>query len=236
MGLGRAVEGLGPGGRVLVKINLARPAAPGCPRTHMPLLAALIHYVAAHGGRCALAEGANGYLEANLDADGFFRLVEPGTVDLVEVDAEACELVEVNGQRHYIPSCFKDFPLRIALPATTKREGMLYSGNVKLFVGAVPHRFYQEGGQTVGWRPLVHRQLDRTVANIFLAMERAAPFHWYINGGASHHQRRGGFYLDGPFIGNDALELDNYLYKRYFSDCAYPEYLAILGRRLALDS
>lgn len=210
---------------VLLKINLARPAKPNHPRTDAGLLAKMIEYVSAYGGSCAIAESANGYLRENLEQAGLTGLIQKHKVRVIDLDLEEAEQVIIDGEKHYIPKCFRNYSLRIGLPATSKRPGMIYSNNIKLFVGAVPRSMYQLEEQVVDWRPRVHVDLHRSVANIFKAVQTYAPFTWFINGGLAMHESRGEFMLDGILVGNDAAELDLYVQERYFFDLEKPDYL-----------
>jgi uncharacterized protein (DUF362 family) len=210
---------------VLLKINLARPAKPNHPRTDAGLLAGVIEYVSACGGSCAIAESANHYLSKNLEQAGLEGLIQKHRVRVIDLDLEEAEQVITGGEAHYIPKCFREYGLRIGIPATSKRPEMLYSNNVKLFVGAVPRRMYQLGGQVLDWRPRVHVDLHRSVSNIFKAVQAYSPFSYFINGGLAMHESRGEFMLDGIFVGNDAAELDLHLLERYFADVEKPDYL-----------
>ena len=65
IGLGAAI---GESGSVLIKINLAHPPEPGHPRTDPSLLAKVVQYVARYEARCAIAEGADGFLLQNRES------------------------------------------------------------------------------------------------------------------------------------------------------------------------
>lgn len=222
LGLREKIE---QGQSVLVKINLARPAKPNHPRTDAGLLARVIEYANACGGSCAIAESANGYLTKNLEQAGLAGLIQRHQVRVIDLDLEEAEQVIIDGEEHYIPKCFREYGLRIGIPATSKRPEMIYSNNVKLFVGAVPRRMYQLGDTVLDWRPRVHVDLHRSVANIFKAVQTYAPFTWFMNGGLAMHESRGEFRLEGILVGNDAAELDQYVLGRYFSDLEKPDYL-----------
>ncbi|MCL2351494.1 MAG: hypothetical protein FWC55_03070, partial [Firmicutes bacterium] len=152
-------------------------------------------------------------------------------IKVIDIDSEDSEEVLANGEKHHIPKCFKEYPVRIAIPAASKREGMIYSNNVKLFVGAVPRKMYQldntEASRGVP-RPKIHQNLHLSVANIFLAVNSYSSFQFYINGGLSYNETIGEFSIQELFIGDDALELDCHIFHKYFNSCEYPEYLDIL--------
>lgn len=227
---------------VLIKINLSGLYMKNSPRTDMVLLRTVVDYIYQHGGRCAVAEGARGNLKENLVASGFEDTLNKYGINVIDVDLEDYDEVSSFGECHYIPKCFQDYPLRIAIPSCSKRQGMLYSNNIKLFVGAVPRKMYQidnadECSLTKGVpRPKLHLNLHSSVANLFYAINKYSPFHFFINGGLSFNENIGEFNFDKLFIGNNALELDCHLFQTYFSDCEYPNYIKIIENRLSNDN
>ncbi len=221
---------------VLIKINLSRPYTKNLPRTDMTILKAIISYTYESGGSCAIAEGASGFLTENLINSGAEDILKQYNVRVIDIDSEDSEEVLCNGEKHYIPKCFKEYPVRIAIPATSKREGMIYSNNIKLFVGAVPRKMYQLDNADASSgvpRPKIHKNLQLSVANLFLAVNSYSPFEFYINGGLSYNENIGEFCMKELFIGNDALELDCHIFQKYFNGCEYPEYLDILKNAMS---
>ena len=222
---------------VLIKINMGKYRK-NHPRTDTTLLRSIIDYIYESGGRCAIAEGSDGYLTKNLIDYGFEDTLKRYHVKVIDIDSEDSEEVLSYDEKHYIPKCFKEYPIRIAIPATSKREGMIFSNNIKLFVGAVPRKMYQLDGVDAGIsapRPRIHQNLHLSVANLFLAIQSYSPFQFYINGGASFNENIGEFSFSETFVGNDALELDCHMFKAFFNDCEYPDYLDILRARVAND-
>jgi uncharacterized protein (DUF362 family) len=210
---------------VLVKINLSRPAAPGHPRTDPFLLSELIKYIYANNGTCAIAESANRYLAVNLEQAGLTDIISRYNVKVIDLDFEDTEEITYNGEKHYIPKCFQAYGIRIALPVASKREGMVFSNNIKLFVGAVPRRMYQIDNKIVDWRPRVHLDLHKSVADIYDSIQRYSPFTVFINGGLAMDEKKGEFLINEILVGNDGLELDLYILKKYFGYLDIPEYL-----------
>lgn len=213
---------------VLIKVNLARSAEPNHPRTDANLLTEVINYIYSKGGTCTIAESANGYLRTNLEQAGLSDIIRKNNVEVIDLDFEEVEQVTIIGEDHYIPKCFKNYGVRIAIPATSKRPDMVFSNNVKLFVGAVPRRFYQVDNKTVDWRPRVHIDLHKSVANIFSSIQWYSPFHFFINGGLAMAEKSGEFRFKETLIGNDGIELDLYVFKSYFSSYEVPDYLKLL--------
>ncbi len=210
---------------VLIKINLSRPPVPGHPRTDADILSKVIQYIYSRGGTCALAEGSHGYLGKNLAEIGLSEVIARFHVKVIDVDMEEADKIIMNGEEHYIPKCFKQYGIRIAMPAASKRPGMIFSNNVKLFVGAVPRRMYQINNEIVDWRPRVHIDLHHSVANIYRAIQAYAPFHYYINGGLAMSEEMGEFPLKDILIGDDGVELDDYVLKNFFKSVEPPVYL-----------
>lgn len=212
--------------KALIKINLARPPVKNHPRTSVELIKYVVEYMARYDVKCTLAEGADGYLEYNLREIGLSEFLDTYNVDVLDLDSEEVEKITVDEDTHFIPRCLLDYDIRIAIPMVSKRENSIYSNNVKLFVGAVPRKFYQIG-KTVTWRPRLHLNLHKSVASLFMAMEMYAPFDFYVNGGLAMDEHKGEFHIPEVFVGNDALELDEHVRKKYF-DIEMPKYLETL--------
>ena len=211
IGLGTAIR---EDGSVLIKINLAHQPEPLHPRTDPSLLLQVIQYIARHEARCAIAEGANGFLPQNIESIGFGDMVREYQVKLIDLDLEDTDCIVVDGEEHYLPKCLRNYPVRLGIPATSKRPGLTFSNNVKLFVGAVPRRMYQngEGGSP---RPRVHTDLHRSVANIYRSIMAYAPFRFFVNGGKAMFEDRGEIDLKETFVSDDALELDQFVLDKF---------------------
>jgi len=222
---------------VLIKINLSGTYQKNHPRTDMTLLKKVVTYIYSNGGKCAIAEGSSRCITENLAASGFGETIKKFDVKVINVDLlDEYEKVESYGECHYIPKCFQKYPVRVAIPAASKRKDMLYSNNIKLFVGAVPRRMYQldDSDVTSGVpRPKLHQNLHLSVANLFLAIKKYSEFQFYINGGLAYNENIGEFILADTFVGNNALELDLHIFHTFFNDCEYPEYLDILKARIS---
>ena len=222
---------------VLIKINMAKIGMPNYPRTDIELLTRVVKYIRKNGARCAIAEGADGDLTKNLYLSGLEGFLRKHDVKIIDIDLEACDEVISYGERHYIPKCFKEYPLRVAIPVTSKRQDRLYSNNVKLFVGSVPQKFYQledpDSSLELFPRPKLHQNIDTSIANLFFAIQDYSRFDYFVNGGVSFNEKQGEFSINETFIGDDAYELDSHMYNKYFSDCEYPKYLDIIKERIA---
>ncbi len=210
IGLGAAIR---EGGSVLIKVNLAHPPEPRHPRSDPALLAQVIRYVAHYKAGCAIAEGADGFLQQNLESIGLGGLIQEYRLKVLDLDLEDTDCVTVDDEKHYLPKCLKDYAVRLGIPATSKRPGMIFSNNVKLFVGAVPRRMYQ-CGEAGAPRPRVHVDLHKSVAGIYRAVMAYAPFGFFVNGGQAMFEDRGEINLCEVLIGDDALELDQFVLKQ----------------------
>lgn len=217
---------------VLIKVNLCRPAEPGHPRTDPNLLIKVIEYIMLCGGKCTIAESANGYLKRNLEIMGLNSIMGKYDVEVIDLDFEDVIKIEIEDEEHYVPKCFINYGVRIGIPATSKRPEMIFSNNVKLFVGAVPRRMYQIGESTT-WRPRVHVNLHKSVANIYRAIQQYAPFEFFINGGVAMDEHKGEFLLKEILLSNDGLELDFYILNNIFNSHEIPGYIKkLIGERL----
>ncbi|MFZ5354865.1 MAG: DUF362 domain-containing protein [Bacillota bacterium] len=212
---------------VLIKINLARPPEPEHPRTDAEILNNVVTYFINKGCVCAVAECADGYLDDNLKSIGLESLTKDPRVRILDLDKEEADRVTINGEEHYVPKCLKEYKLRIAIPAASKRPNAIFSNNVKLFVGAVPRKMYQIG-ETVCWRPRIHIDLHKSVANVYRAIMEYAPFHLFINGGKAMQENYGEFDFDAILVGDNGLELDKYIADNIFK-IERPDYINILS-------
>lgn len=210
-------------GSALIKINLARPPEIGHPRTDPMLLTKIIRYAIDNGCNCAIAESADGYLKENLKKIGLKWLLEEQKVEVIDLDFEDFDTVNIEDEEHYIPKCLKDYGVRIAIPVTSKRINMIFSNNIKLFVGAVPRKMYQIG-EPVSWRPKIHLDLHKSVANIYKAIMKYAPFGFYVNGGNAFNEKVGEFKFEEILVDKNAMELDGYILNNIFK-IEEPEYI-----------
>lgn len=215
---------------IVIKVNIARPPECGHPRTDPFLISQVVEYVYLNHGRCTIAESANGYLKENLYRIGLEKLINKFEVNLIDLDFEETESIEIDDEIHYIPKCLKNFDVRIGIPATSKRPGMIFSNNIKLFVGAVPRNMYQIGN-SVSWRPKIHINLHKSVTNIYKAIQEYSPFQFFINGGLAMDEKIGEFEFVDILVGNDGLEMDKYIIDNIFK-IEKPEYITNLEKML----
>jgi uncharacterized protein (DUF362 family) len=223
IGFGASVK---DGGSLLIKINLVHPHGAGHPRTDPFLLKEVLDYALEYRARCAIAEGADGFLLPNLESTGLGEYIRKHQIALLDLDNEPFDQIKINDEIHYLPQCLKDYAVRLAVPAASQRPGMTFSNNIKLFVGAVPRRMYQDG-QAGSGRPRVHTHLHKSIVNIYRAITRYSPFGFYVNGGKAMFETTGEIDLDETLIGNDALEMDCFILKSF--GLPPPEYIRNLS-------
>ena len=194
-----------------LKINLSSPPTAGHPRTDPHLIALLVDYADRVGVTTTVIEGADGHLEQNLRLVGLGEWLDDGRMACVDTDGAAVKTIRVpDGEVHYLPQCLLDFDLRVALPVTSQRPNQTFSNNVKLFVGIVPRRYYQDGTLGVP-RPRIHTDLHRSVANLYCAVQRFAPFHFFVNGAPLAVHGSSADSLGKYLVSDNGLELDRYV-------------------------
>ena len=147
-------------------------------------------------------------------------------VKLIDLDLADTDCILVDDEKHFLPKCLRNYPVRLAMPASSKRPGITFSNNVKLFVVAVPRGMYQngEGGSP---RPRVHADLHRSVANIYRAIMAYAPFHFFVDGGKAMFENRGEIDLEEAFLGDDGIELDQFVLDKFGVES--PDYIRSLA-------
>ncbi len=214
----------------LIKINLARPPEINHPRSDTVLLKKVIEYFLEKEIHLSICESADGYLKENLKTIGLLDFFINHNVNIIEIDNTDTIEIKIKSQSIFIPKLFKEFDYRISLPCASKRKDMLFSNNIKNFVGATPRKYYLNPDGKERWRAKLHDFLTDSVCNVFNAMELESKFHYYINGGNAYSETNGLFNLKEYYISDNAIELDEYIYNTYFTDVEKPEYLKILKR------
>jgi len=206
-----------------LKVNLVRPPESGHPRSDSCLMKAIARYAGSLGVSCTIIEAADGHLEENLRCIGLGRWLDEGMVSCLDLDETEVEQVTVpDGQIHYLPICLRDFDIRMAHPLTSLRPGMVFSNNVKLFVGLVPRAYYQDGPPGVP-RPRIHADLHRSIASLYQAVMSYAPFHFYVNVGPILVESSDVTSLGKYLVSDDGLELDRHVLREL--GLSNPEYL-----------
>jgi uncharacterized protein (DUF362 family) len=216
--------------KVIIKINLAGLPEKNHPRTDSQLLENVIHFFLDMGFMITICESADGYLSMNLCSIGLDWMTQSKFIQIIDLDEQEYFNVDTNGQKISIPNYLKTNDLKISIPCTSKRENMLFTNNIKNFFGATPRVEYLRTGQG-RWRSTLHDELTKSVINVYKSFENHAKFDLYINGGNSYRECDGSFNFDKVFISNSAIELDQHIFDRYFSNAAMPEYLIQIQKK-----
>jgi hypothetical protein len=221
--------------RILIKINLSRPPIKDLhPRTDKMLLQSILSILKDLGKVITVCESADGYLAKNLDSIGILSFMKSNDIGYIDIDDVDYYKVKIHSQEILIPKFFNDSDIRISLPCASKREGMLFSNNIKNCFGATPRIGYIEKGKG-RYRAGLHHDLTTSVINVYDAFDHYANFHYYINGGNAYCETRGSFMINDIFLSNNAIELDKKIFEKYFSDITKPDYLIQLEKRINLD-
>ena len=208
---------------VVIKINLAKPPEENHPRTDSALLKAVVQFFLDKDCQIIICESADGYLKYNICSIGLEWMTKSKAIQIVDLDEAEYNTVAVNDQEIALPTLFNDSQLKISMPCTSKRKGMLFSNNVKNFFGATPREIYlREDGR---WRSRLHDDLTLSVLNVYTAFEQYVHFDLYINGCNAHKETIGDFELDEIYISDNAVKLDQCIFERYFPDLKMPGYL-----------
>lgn len=216
---------------VLIKINMARvPVKNQHPRTDVDLLKSVVTLLRNYGKQVTIAESADGHLLENLNTIGLSAFLASNEIYCMDIDTIKFNKVLINNQEILIPQDFNKFDLRISIPCASKRDGALFSNNVKNFFGATPRIGYLREGEG-RWRSRLHDNLTQSVINVFDAFEKYSCFDYYINGGNAFSEKRGPFYMDRIYLSDSAIELDKKIFKKYFEKDEKPEYLIKLENR-----
>ena len=215
---------------IVIKINLAKPPQENHPRTDPILLKAIINHLISMNKKVIICESADGFLEENLNTIGLQNLISNSSVIICDLDKEQYQIIFINKQKILVPQILIDADLRISIPCCSKRENHLFSCNIKNFFGATPRIGYmkEEGGRS---RLKLHEDLTSSILNVFEAFQTYAKFNFYINGGNAFVEGKGLFNFDKIYISDDAIELDNSIFEKYFYNCEKPEYLTRLEER-----
>lgn len=102
------------------------------------------------------------------------------------VDLNACESSEVKLSEkvsHYLPTCLRDFDVRISVPVIKfyedEQKKTFMSNAIKNFFGLPPKDRYHSLNNSYK-RDKLHDNLHKSVMEIFLAVEQFAPFDLFV--------------------------------------------------------
>lgn len=226
------MKGYLPPCRVGIKINLSSAPSTHSPKTDACFLDVIISCLLQLGYKVTLIEGAQGYLRENIIAIGLGRYLIDPNFSLIDIDEEKDVIwVNRNGRRYPIPEVLKCMDVRIAVPCASKRNGFLFSCNVKTLVGLLPCSLCRNGTDSVFSRPIIHENLAETVSDLYYIINEISPFHFYMNGGNTISETSLLHDLPAYYCSTDPIELDVYL--AGILQTEIPEYLKrLISNRL----
>lgn len=171
---------------------------------------------------------------ANFTTLGFVDELSKYKVNFI--DLNTCESSEVKLSEkvtHYLPTCLKDFDIRISIPVIKfyedEQKKIFMSNAIKNFFGLPPKTRYHSFNNSYK-RDKLHENLYKSVMEIFLAVEQFAPFDFYVCDGLEVLYGEGS--MGNPqkwgklILSDNALEAD--LKVIALLDKPLPEYLEML--------
>lgn len=219
---------------VAIKVNLPRPPKVNRPRTDFNLLKSVMMALRDYGHKVTIIECANGLLEDNLRSIGFGSYISERICDFKDLDRQmASKYYTEDGSAHYLPNCLSEFDVRIAIPCTHYGDKLIFSNNIKTFIGLLPIPYYSED-IAVNWRPRLHTNIHLSIADVFWIVDRYFKFDFFINGGNCYIYSTNVSRLPGYFLSDDPIELDKHI--ATLLGLKIPEYLQIIDQRYHQDT
>ena len=120
----------------------------------------------------------------NFRATGLKERLENYNVKFLDLNTlDSTEIILENGSTHYLPSILAEVDYRISMPVIkyyNDDKGKFFLSNaIKNFFGLPPKEKYQVQKES-HMRDKLHANLHRSVAEIYQAVQKFAPFHLYI--------------------------------------------------------
>ncbi len=219
--------------RVFIKPNMGYPK-PAPFTTSIDIITSTIKVLAnAHAEEITIAEGSTSKSSAidNFRITGLIDALEEYDVNFIDIDTyENSEVVLDSGVKHYLPKYLQQMNLRISMPVIKfydDDEGNTFLSNaIKNFFGLPQKKMYKMNEDSYK-RDKLHKDLHKSVAEIFQAVQKFAPFDLYIcdglnilRGEAEHGQSEkwGKILFSDDAINVDlkVLEILNKKQPRYF--------------------
>jgi uncharacterized protein (DUF362 family) len=147
---------------------------------------------------------------------GLTEILTKFEVTLIDLnDFESIEVKLKNGSIHYLPAFLKEIDLRISLPVIKfydDDQGETFLSNaIKNFFGLPPKEKYQQSTDSFK-RDDLHKDIHKSVTEIFQAVEQYSPFDFYVCDGLEilyGEATKGDPYKWGNIIlSNNAIEAD----------------------------
>lgn len=204
--------------RVFIKPNMGYPK-PAPFTTSINIITSTVEILAdAHAKEIVIAEGSTSKSSAidNFRKTGLIEALEDYNVNFIDIDTcENSEVILNSGAKHYLPKYLQQMNLRISMPVIKfydDDEGNTFLSNaIKNFFGLPQKKMYKLNEDSHK-RDKLHNDLHKSVAEVFQAVQKFAPFDLYIcdglnilHGEAEHGQPEK---WDKILFSDDAIRVD----------------------------
>jgi uncharacterized protein (DUF362 family) len=227
------------GKKILIKPNAGYPKSYPY-TTSLKLVEAIVSSLYAYSPKkIDIAEGSTTKSSAleNFQKLGFLKKLAKYKVNFIDLNTlQSNEVKLMNEVTHFLPTALRDYDIRISMPIIKfydDDQGKTFLSNaIKNFFGLPPKKEYQTKRESHK-RDRLHDNLHRSVMEIYLAVEKFAPFNLYICDGLEvlyGEGQKGSPQRWGKILmGDDALEID--LQVLELLQRSKPEYLELLIAR-----
>ncbi len=172
--------------KVLLKPNMGYPK-PAPYTTSIEIIKTIVEVLSElKTQQIIIGEGSTSYSNAleNYEATGLKAKLSEFKVKYLDLNIEDSVKVELQDDVvHYLPKILKEVDFRISIPVIKFYEDdngeFFLSNTIKNFFGLPPKEKYQKNATSTK-RDSLHDDLHMSVAEIFLAVEKFAPFDLYI--------------------------------------------------------
>jgi len=172
--------------KVFLKPNIGYPK-PAPFTTSLEVLEQVVETVYEAGAKeIIIAEGSTSHSSAleNFKLLGFKEALQNFPISFVDLAEEESVAITIRKEvTHFLPTILLEMDYRLSLPVIkfyNDDEGKLFLSNaVKNFFGLPPKARYKSFEHSY-MRDALHKDLHQSVADIYLAVEKFAPFHLYI--------------------------------------------------------
>ncbi len=172
--------------RVFIKPNMGYPK-PAPFTTSIDIITSTVEILAeAHAEEIIIGEGSTSKSSAtdNFQITGLVEALEKYDVNFIDIDTyENTEVILNSGVKHYLPKYLQQMDLKISMPVIKfydDDEGDTFLSNaIKNFFGLPQKKMYKLNEDSHK-RDKLHKDLHKSVAEIFQAVQKFAPFDLYI--------------------------------------------------------
>ncbi|MHA1461608.1 MAG: DUF362 domain-containing protein [Candidatus Heimdallarchaeota archaeon] len=172
--------------RVFIKPNMGYPK-PAPFTTSIDIIVSTIEILSnAHAEEIIIAEGSTSKSSAidNFQITGLVEALKEYDISYIDIDTyENSEVVLNTGVKHYLPKYLQQMDLRISMPVIKfydDDEGNTFLSNaIKNFFGLPQKKLYKMNEDSHR-RDKLHKDLHKSVAEVFQAVQQFAPFDLYI--------------------------------------------------------